>query len=87
MIYAIRNITDRKSAALRSTKEPLLRRYAAIQSIDLEAGTEKTCQKAVRKVALDLRTILFGSTIDLILYHEDQDADRAMTSELKIFLK
>ena len=86
MIHAIGTITARKSAALRLSSEPLLKQYAAIHSINLEAQADKIRQKAIRKVSARLREILFGSTIHLILHHEDLDAERVMTSELKIFL-
>lgn len=85
MIHVIGTITDRKSAALRLSNEPLLKQYAAIHSINLEIQTDKTRQKAIRKVSAGLREILFGSIIHLILHHEDLDAERVMTSELKTF--
>ena len=83
VIHAIGTITDHESAALRSTTEPLLSQDTAIHSINLEAQTDKTRQKAIQKVSAGLCEILFRSTIHLVLHHEELDAERVMTSQLK----
>ena len=87
VIDAIGTITDRESAALCSSRQALLSRYATLHSINVAAHAVLMYTVPAKTISTGLLHVLFGSRTHLILYHEDKDAHRIMNSELEEFLE